>query len=377
MRFLFVCLLIPLCYLPVQAAAGNTEAALASFRASGEFDAVRAEVLETTPFYGLSAYYNGVSFYRITADGPERLAPEQALTLSASEQFAAVGRFRVLLLQGDSPLELALAKDSFQVTDIADATGLVAEIVSKEVLADSGPELRYAHLWGPLAALSRGAQWLLLQTQAITGLGWGWSIVVFSVLLKCLMLPLSLYAARLQAQANAIQSQLAPRLSDIKAKYDGEEAHKRIMAAYSDLGVSTFFPLKPLGALFLQVPVWIAVFNVLGEMPQLVGQSFLWISSLAYPDAVVSLPFAIPLLGSSLSLLPVLMAMVTYVSAMSLVDSDAPLEERKRRGRNALLTALAFLLLFYPFPAAMVLYWTLSNALQWGQQRVLGRKEGE
>ncbi|NQX89816.1 MAG: YidC/Oxa1 family membrane protein insertase, partial [Halioglobus sp.] len=137
------------------------------------------------------------------------------------------------------------------------------------------------------------------------------------------------------------------------------------------LGITTFYVLKPMLAMLIQIPLWIAVFNVLGEMPQLENAGFLWIKSLAYPDSIAMLPFVVPLLGDSISVLPLLMTVVTGVSAMLLQDRLAPEPELRRQKRNLYLMALAFLLLFYPFPAAMVLYWTLSNALQIVQQSVI------
>lgn len=352
--------------------AEKSSSAIEAFIQTGDFAAVEQSVIEQVPFYGLAGYYNGVTFYRLGDDEPVLVPREAVAQLPAQEAFAAVGRFNVLQLEAGSPLRIDVGEETFTVSGLAAANGR-AGIVPKNQLSELGETwdaLRYQHLWGPLAWLSRAVEWLLVNVQAATGLGWGWSIVVFSLLLKVLLLPLSLYAARLQAGVGEVQSQLAPKLTEIKAKYDGEEAHKRIMAAHKDLGVSTFFSLKPLGALFLQVPVWIAVFNALGEMPQLVGQSFLWIADLAYPDSVATLPVVVPFLGSSISLLPVVMAAVTFASSMLLRDNTAPAAERKRQTRNALLTAGAFLLLFYPFPAAMVLYWTLSNALQIAQQKV-------
>ncbi|MCP4842634.1 MAG: YidC/Oxa1 family membrane protein insertase, partial [Halieaceae bacterium] len=123
--------------------------------------------------------------------------------------------------------------------------------------------------------------------------------------------------------------------------------------------------------MLLQIPIWIAVFNALGEMPQLQNSAFLWIESLAYPDAIARLPFVIPLLGDSVSLLPWLMSGVTLLSARLFQDRLAPADELKKQKRNLYLIALAFFLVFYPFPAAMVLYWTLSNALQIVQQRFI------
>lgn len=358
--------------------AQDASSALAAFKQTGDFAEVEPVVVEQVPFYGLSGYYNGITFYRMGGDKPVLVPREEVTQLAANEVFAAVGRYQVLRVEADVPLAFNVAEETFTVSGFT-AGNLQAAIVRKDQLAGLGEgwdALRYQHLWGPLAWLSRAVEGLLVKVQSVTGLGWGWSIVVFSLLLKVLLLPLSIYAARLQADVSATAAQLAPTLADIKANYDGEEAHKRIMAAHKALGVSTFFSLKPLGALFLQVPVWIAVFNALGEMPQLIGQGFLWIESLAYPDRVATLPVAVPFLGSSVSLLPVLMAAVTFASSLLLRDNTAVAAERKRQTRNALLTAGAFLLLFYPFPAAMVLYWTLSNALQIVQQLVQQKRKG-
>jgi YidC/Oxa1 family membrane protein insertase len=195
--------------------------------------------------------------------------------------------------------------------------------------------------------------------------------VLFTVLLKIALVPLGILTVGMQGQVSQHQARLAPMLAEIKGKYDGEEAHKRIMAAHKKLGISTFFALKPMLATFIQVPVWIAVFNALGEMPQLSGEGFLWIESLAYPDSIATLPMVLPVFGNSVSLLPILMTVVTIVSARLFQDRHAPEDELKRQKRNLYFMALAFLVLFYPFPAAMVLYWTLSNALQIVQQRVI------
>ena len=43
--------------------------------------------------------------------------------------------------------------------------------------------------------------------------------------------------------------------------------------------------------------------------------------------------------------------------------------DMKAQKRNLYLMAAGFLILFYPFPAGMVLYWTLSNILQTVQQQ--------
>ena len=51
---------------------------------------------------------------------------------------------------------------------------------------------------------------------------------------------------RFQRRVSQVQAQLAPQLAEIKANYDGEEAHNRLMAAHKSLGVLPFYTLKPM-----------------------------------------------------------------------------------------------------------------------------------
>ena len=180
---------------------------------------------------------------------------------------------------------------------------------------------------------------------------------------------LAILTLRLQRDVSRYQSALAPQLAEIKANHDGEEAHNRIMAAYKGLGITPFFTLKPLFASLIQIPILVAIFNALGEMPQLQGAAFLWVDNLAYPDAVGSLPMSVPLLGNTLNLLPFVMTLVTVISTLTFRNPHAPVAEMRRQKRNLLVMSAVFFVLFYPFPAAMVLYWTLANALQLVQQR--------
>jgi len=114
---------------------------------------------------------------------------------------------------------------------------------------------------------------VLIQTYIVSS--WGAVIIVFAILLKLLLLPVGIMTTNFQRKVSQIQSSLAPKLSDIKANYDGEEAHNRFMIAHKELGVSPFYALKPMLGLFIQLPIMIAVFNTLGEMSQFAGQSFL------------------------------------------------------------------------------------------------------
>jgi YidC/Oxa1 family membrane protein insertase len=369
-----VILVLLICWLaPVHAfASGELEAAVERFNREGDFAVLAPHVIEVRQFYGLAAYYNGVRFFAVSAQGVDVLAPDQTVSLAEGQWFVAAGRFRSAVLDfPQTPLEIG--EETFRV--LAESPqGLDVRVARNDRLHTIAPELdqlRYAHLWWPIDQLARAVEWSLAKIHATSGLGWGWSIVLFTVILKILLVPLGILTVRMQRRVSIYQGKLAPVLAEIKEKYDGEEAHKRIMAAHKELGITTFYVLKPMLAMFIQIPIWVAVFNALGEMPQLEHAGFLWFESLAYPDAVAKLPLAVPLFGDSVSLLPLLMTAVTVMSAVLFRDHLAPESELKRQKRNLYLIALAFFVLFYPFPAGMVLYWTLSNALQIVQQSVI------
>jgi len=215
--------------------------------------------------------------------------------------------------------------------------------------------LKYAYLWSWLAALCRGIEMLLVMLGSLLGNAWGLAIIVLAVLFKCLFLPLQQWVAKLQRNMDRCQAILKPKLKQIKNQYNGEEAHHRIMAEYKQLGITPFYSLKPLIGSLIQLPIQIAIFNVLGEMPQLSGVSLWWINDLAYPDTLAHLPLTVPFLGNELNLLPLLMTFLAIVSTVFMQNSQ---------GKYRLyLMAVAFLVLFYPFPAAMVLFWTTMNLL--------------
>lgn len=358
-------------------------------------------VVEKYQFSGLAQYYNNVDFYLFENEQLLEMDEQFTTVLSANQWFIAVGRFNVLLVQAEG---LIIHKsDALIMTENTAALShpsSVIRIVSKsgrsvhnqsihnqsvdnqsaiggELKELSGTldplleKLRYHHLWIGFAQIAKWVEAILIFIQTEVIGVWGVVLFIFAILVKLILLPLSILTARFQRDVSEVQSKLAPKLKDIKSKYDGEEAHNLIMAAHKALGVSPFYTLKPLIGPLVQIPILIATFNALGEMPQFQGSTFLWIQDLAYPDSVGYLPFSIPLLGQDISLLPGIMTAVTLISTMLFSNSRATADELFKQKRNLYLMAAAFFLLFYPFPAAMVLYWTYSNALHIAQQKVI------
>lgn len=333
------------------------------------------KIQENYSFYGLASYFNNVNYYIIDKKKLRRINDGEVIELRKTQWIAMVGRFNVLLVQATNLS--AHIEDSGLIIDnpeLLNRLNSTLVLVSKTELSAISPELdqiRYAHLWTPLAWLTKLAESSLVTIHSNIVSNWGFTIVIFSILLKLLLLPVSIMTVRFQRKVSLVQSQLVPKLAEIKTNYDGEEAHNYLMAAHKDLGVTPFYSLKPLLGSFIQIPILIAVFNALGEMSQLDSQSFLWIENLAYPDAIAQLPFTVHMFGSTLNLLPFVMMAVTLFATITFQNSFAHEAELKKQKRNLYLMTAAFFVLFYPFPAAMVLYWTMNNILHAVQQQII------
>ena len=301
--------------------------------------------------------------------------------LPAGEWAGVRGRFWTLLLKPASALLLdtdETVPDEPVLTfrrdvttgGILDLTFYGGPVAQRDFVANA-PELTgmlYAGLWQPLRYLSFGLHWLLDRWQGLVG-NWGIAIVLLSLSVKILMAPLIFFAERWQADVNRTQSLLQPELAAIKRDFKGEDAHNRTLAVYRKHGVSQFYTLKSLAGFLIQIPVFIAAFDMLGENFGLNGGEFLWAHDLAVPDRVAALPVVVPFFGGHLNLLPVLMTALTVLAAR--LQEEPSLSPTLRKDQRLRLYGMAgvFFVLLYTFPAGMVLYWAANNF--WHLARIL------
>ena len=232
-----------------------------------------------------------------------------------------------------------------------------------ETVSPTLNQLIYSALWDWLRLICRAIEILFLWCLSITG-NPGLSILLLAVSVKFLLYPLTSIAEKWQSQVNKTQAWIQPKINEINKQYSGEAANTKILNLYRDNNISPFFTIKGLFGFLIQVPIFIAVFDVLGESILLAGQSFLFIEDLSKPDQWLELPFAIPFFGSYFNLLPLLMTIITLVSAISYRDQYLTGDLLKDQQLKLYIMAALFFILFFTFPSGMVLYWTCSNLIQ-------------
>jgi len=242
--------------------------------------------------------------------------------------------------------------------------------IERRLLRATDPPLKgllFPHLWFWMRWLALGLTLLLSALLGVVGNA-GIANILLAPCVKLLMRPLSALAERWQRDVNELRTELQPEIEAIRASTRGAERSRRLLELHRAHGVTPFYGLRSLLSVAIQLPIFFAAYHALDECFALAGVPFLWIADLSQPDAFAALPHALPYFGKTLNLLPFVMSATTILSSRLHDDGTLAPELLRRQRLGLYALALGFFLLFYPFPAGMVLYWTSNNlvALAWG-----------
>jgi len=235
-------------------------------------------------------------------------------------------------------------------------------------------DILFPGLWNWMRWLCFAIMWLLDLLHAIIP-SWGLTIIALAVVIRLLTLPVAHFGIRHQAKIAEQQGRFNLRIAEINEKYkdDPTRRSQESWKAYREDGVGPVSTLKGCLWLIVQIPIFVALFNLLGQSFALRGASFLWIDDLAAPDRLFHLGVDLPFFGEYFNILPFLMAATqVFVSNISASSQAGTTESAKQKWFMVVL-AVVFLVLFYSFPAGLVLYWMTSNLAQLLQQMLVGR----
>jgi YidC/Oxa1 family membrane protein insertase len=217
--------------------------------------------------------------------------------------------------------------------------------------------------WKWISPLSRLIfAFLVLCYKAIPN--YGWVIIILSALTKLLFHPLTTKSMKSMRMMQKIQPEIAALRE--KHKKDPQALNKAIMELYRKRGVNPMGGCLPL---VLQMPVFIALFNVLQRTIELRRADFIfWIKDLSAPDVIATLPFSLPFIGSAVSLLPILMGIAMFVQ-QKMTTTDP------KQAMMTYVLPIVFTMMFYKFPSGLVLYWLVNNVLTIAHQYYMTRAD--
>lgn len=134
-------------------------------------------------------------------------------------------------------------------------------------------------------------------------------ILVLTVFVKLLLYPLTYKMLYSQSKMAALK----PRMEGLKEKHkdDPQQVQVETMKIYREFGVN---PLGGCMPMFLQMPIWIALYRFFPGAIEFRQAGFLWATDLSSYDVIARLPFEVPLgFGSHISLFTLLWAITTLI----------------------------------------------------------------
>ncbi len=222
----------------------------------------------------------------------------------------------------------------------------------EKMLEALAPGLELVKDYGWLTILAKPLYWLLDKLHGLIQ-NWGWSIVALVVLLKAAFYWLNAKAYASMAKMKAVN----PKITEMRErlKDNPQQMQQEMMRIYREEKVN------PMGGCFpimIQIPVFIALYWVLLSSVEMRNVPWiLWIKDLSSPD-----PFYI---------LPLLM---TATSMLQTALNPAPPDPIQ--AKMMWFMPLIFSVMFFFFPAGLVLYWITNNTLSILQQWVINTRMG-
>ena len=227
----------------------------------------------------------------------------------------------------------------------------------EKVLETIAPGFELLKDYGYLTILAKPIFWLLEKIHGYVG-NWGWAIILLTILIKLVFFPLSAASYKSMARMKEVQ----PRLMTMKEQYKGEpqKLNQAMMEMYRKEKIN---PLGGCLPVVIQIPVFISLYWVLLSSVEMRGAPWiLWIHDLSVPD-----PYYI---------LPVIMAVSMFVQTKLNPTPPDPIQ-----AKVMMYMPIVFSIMFFFFPAGLVLYWVVNNLLsiaqQWQINQMFGKKHAK
>src|SRR5919108_4149672 len=146
-----------------------------------------------------------------------------------------------------------------------------------------------------LQPLGHGIAWVLYGIHNTLGLGYGWVLILFGVLIRIVLWPLNAKAMRSQLKT----MQLQPKVKELQAKFknDPQRMQQEMIRLYREEG---FNPMGGCLPMLIPLPILITLFFVFQSTIAFRGVQFLWLPDLSRADPFFILPV---LLGISMFLM--------------------------------------------------------------------------
>lgn len=257
-----------------------------------------------------------------------------------------------------SDISLTLASQPLEVKaekSIAQELTLYLGPKRQELLAGHGAEAVFDYGW--FGSISHYMV-RLLQTFHGWSIPYGIAIMMLTAIVRAGMFPLS----KKQAVSGKKMKELQPLLNEIREKYK-DDKQKQGQAQMELYRKAEFNPFGGCLIAFIQLPIFISLYQALNNCVDLRMAPFLYIDNLAAPDALFRLPFTLPFLGDTFNLLPLVTMCLYFIQQKTMMPPPTNEEmAMQQKVMNYMLIFMGFM--FYNVPSGLCVYFIASTV--WG-----------
>ena len=194
---------------------------------------------------------------------------------------------------------------------------------------------------------------------------WGLSVIILTLIVRLILTPLQTKSVKSTAGMQVMQ----PRIQEIQEKYadDPQRLQEETMKIYSEMHVNPLMGCLPL---FLQMPIFFALFTVIKMVPE--GSSFFGIlpsisESCAAVAAASGIVAALPYV-----IFDVLFGVLTFVPMM--LNAETTPEMKQQQMTMGAVMSIMMLWFGWSCPAAVLLYYVTSSLWQVVQQKFVTQR---
>jgi YidC/Oxa1 family membrane protein insertase len=204
---------------------------------------------------------------------------------------------------------------------------------------------------------------------------WGISIILISVMIYGVTYPLTMQSMMSMRKMQEVQ----PKIAALRDRYKSEpqKLNTEMMEIYRREKINPFGGCLPF---LIQMPFFMALYQILWRAQYFQGQGFLWIKDLSQPDRLIILPFYLPFFGNELNILPVLTGCIMFlqqkISSKNMIVTDEQQAMQQKMMMYVLPVMMMFM--FYKFASSWAIYflvfYILSTLTQLKIAKLTGKK---
>ena len=204
---------------------------------------------------------------------------------------------------------------------------------------------------------------------------WGVAIILVSILIYGITYPLTMQSMMSMRKMQEVQ----PKIKALQERFknDPQKLNAEMVEIYRREKIN---PLGGCLPFLIQMPFFMALYQILWRAQYFQGQGFLWIKDLSQPDRLIIFPFYLPLVGNELNILPIITGGIMFlqqkISSKNMVISDEQQAMQQKMMMYILPVMMTFM--FYKFASSWAVYflvfYILSTFAQWKIAQMAGKK---